>query len=512
MRKTFYLKTVVAGVLLFSLLSIASDSNSVTTEAVEAKASVIECKGMIDNGLYESIKRRTELALKGGSNYLIYEIGTYGGLVKAADDISKYLMLETGKKARTVAYIDTEAISAGAMISVSCQDIIMRNNTKIGDCAPIMLGGKLEGVEREKTESFIRAIFDTAAEANGYPSAVLRAMVSMKIKVFRVKNKDSGSFEYFEEERLPTDANSYALSDKELVVSDDKILTLTSSKAVKYDIARAEVNGLSGAIEFLEERDGVVFSSPPIVYKPNWSEQMVRWLNSPMVMSVLVMIAMLGVYLELSSPGIGLPGLAAAICFAVIIGSKYLTGMANWVEIAVFVVGILLLLIEIFVLPGFGIAGILGIICILFGIFGMLIKNPPGKLPWPHTTFDWRLLTNNVLGLSVGFIGFVVIVLILTKHLSRIPIVGRLVLATPEESATVRRGLATPAAMPPVEVGQKGVSVGQLRPSGIARFGNKRLNVVSRGELIEANKEIIVAGIEGNSIVVKEIANPKSTA
>jgi membrane-bound ClpP family serine protease len=124
-------------------------------------ASVIVCKGLIDDGLFKSIKRRTQTALDSGTDYIIYEISTYGGLLNSADDISKYLILDVGKKAHTIAYITTEAISAGAMISVSCQDIIMRENTTIGDCAPVAMGAKLEGVEREKVESFRQVIMSS---------------------------------------------------------------------------------------------------------------------------------------------------------------------------------------------------------------------------------------------------------------------------------------------------------------------------------------------------------------
>ncbi len=167
-------------------------------ETPKVEAAVIICHDMIDSGLYKSIKRRSELAVENGAEYLIFEIETYGGLVKSADDIAKYLILDIGKKARTVAYVTTEAISAGAMISVSCQDIVMLENTTIGDCAPIALGGKLEGVEREKNESFIRGAFDRAAKANGYPQALLRAMVSMQIEVYRVKNLKTGEDEFVE--------------------------------------------------------------------------------------------------------------------------------------------------------------------------------------------------------------------------------------------------------------------------------------------------------------------------
>ena len=154
---------------------------------------------------------------------MIYEIGTYGGILQSGDDISKYFILDVGKKAHTVAYITTEAISAGAMISVSCQDIIMIENATIGDCAPISFGGKLEGVEREKTESFTRAAFDRAAESNGYPQALLRSMVTMQIEVHKIKNLETGQYEFFESVRLPKDPNKYDITNKELIVKSRTI-------------------------------------------------------------------------------------------------------------------------------------------------------------------------------------------------------------------------------------------------------------------------------------------------
>ncbi|MHC4220821.1 MAG: NfeD family protein, partial [Planctomycetota bacterium] len=345
--------------------SLGLDVNSVD-ESI-AKAAVISCKGMIDDGLFQSIKRRSELAIEAGADYLIYEIQTYGGLLKAGDDISKYFILEISKKAHTVAYVTTEAISAGAMVSVSCQDIIMLENTTIGDCAPIQMGGKLEGVEREKVESFTRAAFIRAAEANRYPAALLKAMVTMHIEVYRVRNLQTDEYEFFETDDLPSDPNQYDIKAKVRIVKDDELLTLTASQAFEYGIAREVVADRGQALAFLAQRDGVRFVDEPMVMEPLWSEQMVRWINSPAVMGILVMLAMLGVYLELNTPGVGLPGLVAVICFTIIIGSKYLIGLANWVEVALFITGILLLMVEIFVLPGFGIAGVMGITCVMVG-------------------------------------------------------------------------------------------------------------------------------------------------
>jgi membrane-bound serine protease (ClpP class) len=496
--------------LLLAGLSMTVEPNEPGTDLPVVKAAVIVCKDMIDDGLYRSIQRRTQTALDEGAEYLIYEIGTYGGLVQAADDISKYFVQELpriSKKARTVAYVTTEAISAGAMISVSCQDIIMRENSTIGDCAPIVLGGKLEGVEREKTESFIRAVFTRAAQANGYPAALLKAMVTMQIKVYRVKNLQTGEHEFFESDQLPKDPNEYDLDNQELIVKENELLTLTASEALEYGIARAVVKDRAGALEFLAGRDGVTFAGEPMILKTNWSEEMVRWLNSPAVMAVLVMLALLGVYIEFNTPGIGLPGLVAVLCFAVIIGSKYLVGLANWVEVALFIAGILLLMVEVFVLPGFGIVGFAGIICIILGLFGMLIKNPPDRLPWPQTAWDWEMFLNGVLGLSLGFAGFVVLAWLSSKYLPRIQFLSGLILVP--AAATQRAGMRVSMTTPPesrtagVRVGDAGQVVSTLRPTGKAKFGDAIVDVVAEAEFLDKGATIEIIEIHGNRVVVK---------
>jgi len=394
------------------------------------------------------------------------------------------------------------------MISVSCQDIIMRENTTIGDCAPIVLGGKLEGVEREKVESFTRAAFMRAAEANGYPEALLKAMVTMQTKVYRVKNLQTGKSEFFESEQLPKDPNTYDLDNQELIVKDDELLTLTASKALEYGVARAQVKDRAEALEFLAKRDGVTFVGEPMVLRTNWSEEMVRWLNSPAVMAVLVMIALLGVYIEFNTPGVGLPGLVAVICFTIIIGSKYLVGLANWVEVALFILGILLLLVEFLILPGFGIAGFSGIVCIFAGLFGMLIKNPPDKLPWPQDAIAWSDFTWGVVGLSVGFVGFIVLAWLLSKYLPRIQFLSGLILvpAVPRQSGEIPLSMTTPPESKTVSVnlGDAGEVVSILRPTGKAKFGDAIVDVVAEAEFLDKGTKVEIIEIHGNRVVVKK--------
>lgn len=508
---------MIAALILAAVFSVSvvfgltdtdgGESEIPSTEPSEAIAAVISCKGMIDDGLLQSIKRRSEEALELGATYLIYEIDTYGGLVISGHQISDYLVLDVAKRAQTVAFVPTKAISAGAMISVACEDIIMLDHTTIGDCAPITMGAELKGTEREKSESFIRGIFSRSAEANGYPEALLKSMVTQQIEVFRVKEKSTGEFHFFESDDLPKDPNAWDIANKELIVSDTEILTLTAKQAKEYGIARALVDDVDGAMAFLEGRDNVTFSQKPVVMKMLWSEEMVRWINSPAVMGVLVLLAMLGAYLELNSPGVGLPGLVAVICLIVIVGSKFLVGLANWLEVAIFVVGIILMLVEIFVIPGFGVAGITGIACMIAGGFGMLIKNEPGEIPWPKWEVGgWSPILDGLVGVSLGFAGFVGVAIVFAKYLPKVGFLKRLTL-----EAVAKGGVTAPVVTTTPEakavdlcVGDVGGVVATLRPAGQCKFENAIADVVTEGEFIDKGVSVAIVEIHGNRVVVRK--------
>ncbi len=474
----------------------------------EVKAALIPCKAEIDQALFDSIERRSEIALAAGAKYLIYEIQTYGGRVDSADSIAKYFIQGVGHRARTVAYVATEAISAGALISVSCNDIIMRENTTIGDCAPITLEGKLEGVEREKAESFVRAAFRRAAEANNYPKPLLEAMVTMQLEVWRVKNLQTDQWEFFEAAKKPSDANVYDVAHAQQIDTPDKLLTLTAAQAKEYGIARAVVPDVNGVLSFLEQRDGVRIARPPARLEMLWSERLVSWLNSAPVMGILVALALLGVYMELSAPGLSLPGLLAVVCFIIIVFSKYLTGLANWVEIILVLAGIALLLVEFFVLPGFGVAGVLGIVFVIVGLFGMLLRNPPGQVPWPTSTGDWSSLRQGVYGLTLGLGGFAVGVAILSRYLPRIKFLSGLILTptlSPAGGGEAHPSVTAPpeSAEPQLEAGAVGVALTKLRPSGKAKFGDAVVDVVATAEFLDAGANVQIVEIHGNRVVVR---------
>ena len=471
------------------------------------RAVVIVIDKMVDEGLYESIKRRTEEALDLGATCIVYQIDTFGGRVDSAIKIWDYFMHDVSKRAQTVAYVPTKAISAGALISVACQDIIMKTATNIGDCAPISMGGTLEGVEREKMESPLRTYFKNAAEKNGYPLALCAAMVTISHEVYEVPNLETGKNEYFEAAQISNlDPYTYDLDGKKLICDKDELVTLRATEARQYGLARVVVDDLEGVLTFLEQRGNVKFPRPAVVFKSNWSEELVRWITSPTVAGILLMVAMLGIYAELNSPGLGLPGAVAVAALIVLFGSKFLIGMANWWEIALFMIGLALLMMEIFVIPGFGIAGISGVLMILFSLVAMMVGNAPDQLPIPASPVDWALFESHLVWACVGFLLFVVCAYFLARYLPQIPVANRIILNPPEDSVAARAGgRAAPAPPAPVAIGDQGIALTPLRPSGNARFGHHKTTVISRGELINAQQKIQVIAIEGNSIIVRQV-------
>jgi len=181
--------------------------------------------------------------------------------------------------------------------------------------------------------------------------------------------------------------------------------------------------------------------------------------------------------------------------------------LANWVEVALFVVGAFLLMVEIFVLPGFGIAGFSGIMCILAGLFGMLIKNPPDKLPWPETTIDWQLFINGVLGLSLGFIGFVLLAWLLTKYMPKLQFLSGLILipTAAKQGDEIEVSMTTPPESKTISVniGDIGEVISTLRPTGKAKFGDAIVDVVAGAEFLDRGTKVEIIEIHGNRVVVR---------
>lgn len=493
---------MILGVSLAGLALAEMVPTEPEIEPASKRVVVVPIKGEINGITARAITQRFERANREKVDIIVIRLDTPGGLLKPALDISKAIKAATN--IHTVAYVDPNAYSAGALIALACNEIVIKDQGRIGDCAPIMMGGKLEGAEREKAESPVRAEFRDSARRNGYNELLAQSMVSYTIGVYKIENRKTGKIRYVDERDAKQlsdyDSPGSSRGQKDwkyikTVVKSNELLTMTEIEAEEYGFAKAIVQNDGDVQKYL----GV---SNWELWKWDWGESIVGFINSMAMTGILMAVGMLALYVALSTPGFGVPEVVAISCFAIVFGSKYMAGIAEWWTIALFVIGVVLLLVELLVLPGFGVAGIAGGICVLVGLLGMVMPKDPGPFPFPRTPIAWETFWGYTAWLTVGFFIFVGGVILLAKYLPRIPKFGRLVLAE-APLAMAADASRPPDIAPGVDVGQLGVAVGPLHPAGQVRIGQTTVDVVTEGELIDAGSEVEVVRREGNRIVVR---------
>ena len=475
---------------------------------------IIPIREEIGEKTFQALQRKVARCKGKGADLVIFDMDTWGGGVIAALDITRMLKTEL-EGIRTVCFVRTRAISAGAMIAVACNEIVMTPVGTLGDCAPIALGEKLEGVEREKIETVLRTEFEESANRNGYNPALAVSMVSFDEEVWLIRNKGDRELRYVLRKDwkgrvdIPEGVSEVPSSPTarwellEVVVHEGKLLTMHSQQAVNLGFAAGIVRTSEGS-PYSEILKRYNVRTEPTVLSDSWSEKLVEFLRTPAVWGFLLFVALLCGYVEMHTPGFGVAGAVAIICFAILFGSGYLVGLAQWWEIALFVLGLVLIAVEVFVTPGFGVLGIAGILCCFVGLVTTLVNNPPGRMPIPETDLDWRIFSNGVFAMGVGFVASVIAGAFLSKYFPRIPLANRIILPPlgPDSTVSVEHG----SQLARVQVGDVGVVEGMLRPVGKVRFGGELLDAVSEGEMIEAGSRVRILRREGNRLVVERTA------
>ena len=451
-----------------------------------------------------------------GAACIVLDLNTPGGQVSSAMDISRRLK---NLDVHTVAWVNTEAISAGALISLACDEIIVAPRGKIGDCAAIMIGPEglqsLGKTERAKLDSYIFAEFRDSARANGYPLELCEAMVTLGPAIYRIKNEATKETRYVRSTELheynliapgekPTDevgSSDWAIDKK--VLEADKLLTMLSDEAIEYGFAKKQIADETELAAHLDTTVDQVHR-----YEANWSEQLVAVLTSPIIRGILTIVMLMGLYSEMQSPGLGLPGAVAVIAAVILFGAPFLSGLASVTELLVVAAGVILLGVELFVIPGFGFAGVAGIALIMIGLVMTFVQYEPGPGFMPTLPGSWDMLREGVITMFVAMMVSAVGLYFLTKHFGHLPLFSRLVL-----SDGVSAGASTtesPSSPPTaselgVHIGDSGKVTAMLRPVGRAMFGDRLVDVVSDGQWIEPGKTIKVVAVQGNRIVVEEV-------
>ena len=239
-----------------------------------------------------------------------------------------------------------------------------------------------------------------------------------------------------------------------------------------------------------------------LLLEPGAIDTAVQILNSPWITGLLLVLGLVGIYLEFNSPGIGLGGLLAAVCFATFFWSHFLGGTANWLAAVLFLLGVGFLAVEMFILPGFAVAGIAGIVLLI----ASLVLAMQGFFI-PHSPHELAMLTQTLLVVFFSGLSFAVAAMVISKRFGSVPLLRRLLLAPPEPSPAgsgidMASGLPTES---PIAVGQVGVAQSALRPGGKARFGNRYADVVADGAFITKGTRVKIVHISGNRVVVNEV-------
>lgn len=408
---------------------------------------IIPINGMIDLGLSPYIDRVLHDAQEDSALAVIFKINTFGGRVDAAVKI-KDAILNTPLV--TYAFVDKRAISAGALISLSADTIIMSRGASIGAATPVDGKGKKLS---EKQVSYMRAEMRATAEKNNRSPLIAEAMVDESITI-----KD--------------------------LSAEGKLLTLTTEEALKNGIADYKVDDL----EELLKKAGLT-DAPHIYASENWAEKLVRVLSHPAISSLLMTIGMLGIIFEIKTPGWGVGGTLGLGALMFFFGSHYLVHLAGWGELLLFAAGLLFIILEIFVVPGFGITGILGILALATSF----ILSFLGHLPSQSDLFI--ALLSVVSALTATLVGTI----FFFKRLPRIGPFKKLIL-----TSTVSAPHKVATTPPPLTIGDCGITTSDLRPSGNAQFEHHLQDVITQGEYIKQGIDIEITEVHGNRIVVHQ--------
>lgn len=418
----------------------------------QKKVFLAEITGEIDPRMAPYISRVVSDAENDGAEAIIFRINTFGGRVDAAIQIKDAII---GSRLLTIAFINNRAISAGALIALSCRKICMVPGSSIGAATVVDQSGKKQS---EKYQSFMRSEMRSTAERNGRRTDIVQGMVDENILIPGINDHN-------------------------------QLVTLTSDEAKKYGIADTLLYNLNDCLTAFGLRDAQI-----IKVNSNWAEDLVGFLNQPLVSSILIMLGLVGIFAEIKSPGFGFPVIIGIVSLLLFFGSSYILQLASVINIVLFIIGIILLLLEIFVIPGFAITGVIGIILIIGSIFLSLVGN---NLPF----WDSGAVSRAVIQLSISLLLAFILIYVLAKYLPKSSAFSRLILSNEEKAD---QGFVSYPSIKEL-IGIEGIALTTLRPAGSAEFNGQKYDVVADWEYIPKGNKVKVIRVEGIKVVVKEL-------
>lgn len=442
--------------IIFTVLALDSFGQVEKDSADRKKIYVFEIKGDIDPRMNRRVRLALEEAGEKNADMIVIHMDTYGGAVNDADDI-RTMLLES--KIPTHVFIDKDAASAGALIAIASDSIYMAPGGSIG-AATVVMGGTGEAAP-DKYQSYMRSMMRSTAEAKGRDPKIAEAMVDEQLVIEGV-----------------TEAGS--------------VVTFSVTEAIANGFCEGQV----ASIEEVVEKQGVK-DYDIIEYEMSVVESIIAFFLNPMVSGFLILIIFAGIYFEIQTPGVGFPILASLTAIILYFIPYYLTGLAaNW-ELFAFGAGIILLVVEIFVIPGFGLFGIMGILLILTGLtLGML----------PNEFFDFTFVPSGdfflaLLTVIIAAMAAVGLIFTMAPKINQWKAFSRFSLADTQQ----RLEGYTSSFYSNEMLGKEGIAHTRLLPSGKVIIDDEIFDAYSRGEFIEKGEKVKVISTEGTSLKVKKI-------
>lgn len=443
--------------MIASICTVVADSRPLVYE--------IDIQKEINNTTQIYLSKGLVEAKTLGADAVLIHLNTYGGQVDAADSMRTAILYSP---IPVYVFIDNNAASAGALISIACEKIYMRKGANIGAATVVNQTG---AAMPDKYQSYMRSMMRSTAEAHGQDTIIQRNDTLYKWK------RDPLIAEAMVDERVSIPN----------LVDTGKVLTLTAQEAMKWGYCEGIAESPDEVItRYLGYSDYRLVS-----YTPSWLDDVKGFLLNPVFQSFLIILIIGGIYFEMQAPGMGFPSVVALVAAVLYFAPLYLDGLAaNW-EILVFVIGLMLIAVELFVLPGFGVAGIGGIVLVTGGLIMALLDN---------TNFDFRGVSAErwgeaVLTVLAGLVlGFVAMIW-LSHKIGRRGIFRRVALVADLEEAVSSPDLSA-------LVGQEGIAVTVLRPSGKVRIGTEWYDGVSEAGFIEKGSRVKVLRFENAQLYV----------